>query len=134
MNHGPAIPLAMLRRVALVWLVVGAVQLIANAGAIAHMRFPDPDDSLRLVQVRDLLAGQGWFDLHAHRVDPLDGGVLMHWSRLVDLPIAAVIWTLRPLLGQADAELAALIAVPMVTLGVGLGLLMSIAKARRVNS
>ena len=122
MNHGPAIPLAMLRRVALVWLVVGAVQLIANAGAIAHMRFPDPDDSLRLVQVRDLLAGQGWFDLHAHRVDPLDGGVLMHWSRLVDLPIAAVIWTLRPLLGQADAELAALIAVPMVTLGVVLAL------------
>lgn len=47
---------------------------------------PDGDDVMRLVQVRDLLAGQGWFDLHQYRLGP-DGGTLMHWSRIPDIPI-----------------------------------------------
>lgn len=50
----------------------------------------DPDAFLRLVQVRDLLAGQGWFDLVQHRMDP-PGGALLHWSRLIDAPIAGLI-------------------------------------------
>src|ERR1700733_1318490 len=48
----------------------------------------DTDDATRLVQVHDFLAGQGWFDLTQYRIDPPDG-LLMHWSRLVDVPIAA---------------------------------------------
>ncbi|MCA8891521.1 MAG: hypothetical protein KDA56_06815 [Hyphomonas sp.] len=47
---------------------------------------PDGDDVMRLVQIRDLLAGQGWFDLHQYRLGP-DGGTLMHWSRIPDLPV-----------------------------------------------
>src|SRR5690349_2023478 len=50
----------------------------------------DNDSLLRLVQVRDLLAGQGWFDLHQYRMGP-EGGFVMHWSRLVDAPIAGII-------------------------------------------
>ncbi|MAN44870.1 MAG: hypothetical protein CMF04_01510 [Hyphomonas sp.] len=46
----------------------------------------DNDDVMRLVQIKDLMAGQGWFDLTQTRLGP-DGGTLMHWSRLVDLPI-----------------------------------------------
>lgn len=49
----------------------------------------DNDNLLRLVEVRDLLAGQGWFDLHQYRMGP-EGGFVMHWSRLVDAPIAAI--------------------------------------------
>ncbi len=49
------------------------------------------DDVMRWVVVRDLLNGQGWFDLYQHRLGP-DGGTLMHWSRLVDAPIAALYW------------------------------------------
>ncbi|GLK75524.1 hypothetical protein GCM10008171_07780 [Methylopila jiangsuensis] len=49
------------------------------------------DDAMRLTEVRDLLAGQGWFDLVQRRLDPSSGGVLMHWSRLIDLPIAALL-------------------------------------------
>ncbi|TGQ96437.1 GtrA family protein, partial [Mesorhizobium sp. M4B.F.Ca.ET.200.01.1.1] len=49
----------------------------------------DYDNMLRLVEVRDLLAGQGWFDLHQYRMG-LEGGFVMHWSRLVDAPIAAI--------------------------------------------
>ncbi|TJX25432.1 MAG: GtrA family protein, partial [Mesorhizobium sp.] len=40
----------------------------------------DNDSLLQLVEVRDLLAGQGWFDLHQYRMG-LEGGFVMHWSR-----------------------------------------------------
>lgn len=50
----------------------------------------DNDDVMRLVEVRDFLAGQSWFDLTQYRLG-LEAGTLMHWSRLVDLPIAALI-------------------------------------------
>lgn len=64
---------------------------------------PDGDDVMRLVQVRDLLNGQGWFDLVQPRLGP-EGGTLMHWSRLVDLPMAAIANSLSPFIGQ-DAAL-----------------------------
>ena len=111
-----AYPAPLLWRVVGAWALICALLLLTNASAIAQLRFPDPDDTLRLIQVRDLLGGQNWFDLHQHRVDPLDGGVPMHWSRLVDVPIAAAILALRPLLGTPHAELAAMIAVPLLTL------------------
>ncbi len=99
------------------WLGYAALWLGLSAHAIAHMEFRDPDDAMRLVQVRDFLAGQSWFDVSQHRINPPVGGP-MHWSRLVDLPIAAIIVALRPLIGQAAAELAACAVVPMLTLGV----------------
>ncbi|WP_407528771.1 hypothetical protein [Methylobacterium oryzisoli] len=74
---------------------------------VRTLRLPDTDDAMRLVQVRDLLAGQGWFDVAQHRLPP--EGASMHWSRLVDLPIAALILLLRPLAGaRAEAIAAAL--------------------------
>ena len=43
------------------------------------------------------------------------GGVPMHWSRLVDIPLAGSILLLAPLIGQTDAELATLVLVPLLT-------------------
>lgn len=105
-----------LARVVLVWAAIAAVLLLAGMGDIAARKFHDPDDILRLVQVRDLLAGQGWFDLHQYRIDPPQG-TLMHWSRLVDAPLALVIAVLTPLLGQYAAESVAIVVVPLLTLG-----------------
>jgi hypothetical protein len=51
---------------------------------------PDADDFQRLSQVRSWLGGQSWFDVANHRMDP-PFGADMHWSRLVDVPIAALI-------------------------------------------
>lgn len=48
-----------------------------------------PDDIMRWVAVSDLLDGQGWFDPYQHRLGS-DGGTLMHWSRLIDAPIAGI--------------------------------------------
>lgn len=78
----------------------------------------DTDDAMRLVEVHDFLAGQGWYDLTQYRLDTPYGGS-MHWSRLVDLPIALLITVLRPLFGVA-AETAAAYAYPFALL---LGLL-----------
>lgn len=117
----------LLPRVTLAWAAIALLLLLTNLTGIAERRFPDPDDTLRLVQVRDLIAGQGWFDLHQHRIDALHGGVPMHWSRLVDLPLALVIVLLKPLLGQPIAEMAALVAVPLLTLGCALLLVGRIA-------
>jgi hypothetical protein len=111
----PAFSAELLVRVALAWAMISALLLVTNMSAMFAHRFPDPDDTLRLIEVRDLLAGQGWFDLTQHRVDAVHGGVPMHWSRLVDMPIAAVIILLRGLIGQGAAEMAALIVVPLLT-------------------
>ncbi|ASY65052.1 hypothetical protein SJ05684_c36390 [Sinorhizobium sojae CCBAU 05684] len=73
----------------------------------------DNDDVMRLVQVRDLLAGQSWFDLTQVRLG-LDGGTLMHWSRLIDLPIAALITLFKPFAGAESAEAMALAVWPMI--------------------
>ncbi len=110
-------------RVILAWAMIAALLLVTNLPSILAHRFPDPDDALRLIQVRDFLAGQGWFDLAQHRA----GDTPMHWSRLVDLPIAGVILLLRGLIGTPAAELAAMIVVPMLTLLVCLLLIGRIA-------
>jgi hypothetical protein len=76
---------------------------------------PDPDSLMRLVQVRDLLAGQAWIDLTQTRLAPPDG-VLMHWSRLVDGPIALVIGIAERVAGPQRAEALALIGWPLLLL------------------
>lgn len=108
----PAFTGELVLRVGLAWAMIAALLLVTNLPAILGHRFPDPDDTLRLVQVRDFLAGQSWFDLAQHRA----GDTPMHWSRLVDLPIAGVILLLRSAIGTPAAEAAALIIVPLVTL------------------
>ncbi|MDR6755362.1 hypothetical protein J2Y48_000635 [Mycoplana sp. BE70] len=85
---------------------------------------PDNDDAMRLVQVRDLLAGQGWFDMTQYRLG-LAGGTLMHWSRLIDLPIANLIEGFGLFLSPERAEAAALTVWPLlmiapVLFGIGL--------------
>lgn len=113
-------------RVALIWLVLAAFLLVRAWPSVAERQFPDPDDILRLVQVRDLLSGQGWFDLHQYRIGGPDG-TLMHWSRLVDVPLLLVIGSLSPLVGPAGAELAAEIVIPLLTLAAILVLVARIA-------
>lgn len=115
-NVAPA-PAQCLRRFVMpIWAAVYGLIIAMNIGGLSRHEFHDPDDQLRLQQVRDLLAGQGWFDLHQYRIDAAGGGVLMHWSRLVDIPVAGVMLLLRPLFGEAVAEQAALLIVPGLTL------------------
>ena len=75
---------------------------------------PDGDDVMRLVEVRDLLNGQGWYDLTQPRLGP-EGGTLMHWSRLVDLPIAVIAAIFQPFLGQEMALSLAITFWPLLS-------------------
>lgn len=107
---------------------------LASIGASAIAGFPklafpgsDNDSLMRLAQVRDLLAGQGWFDLHQYRMG-LEGGFIMHWSRLVDAPLAGLILLLRPFVGEANAELAAQFAWPALTMAAALWFILRAAR------
>jgi hypothetical protein len=104
------------------WLYLGlfllwAVVLIwLNWDTILTREGWDPDDQLRLVQLRDFLSGQSWFDTTQYRMNAPEGAP-MHWSRLIELPLASVVLIATPLLGPARAEIAAGIIVPMFCFG-----------------
>lgn len=88
-----------------------AVRGIGDWSNLAALRLPDTDDVMRLVQVRDWLAGQSFSDLDQHRMGVF-GSTTMHWSRLADLGPAAIIALITPFAGSALAERAALILWP----------------------
>ena len=103
-------------RVALAWLLAALLALAMGWSGLSALQPIGPDDGLRLVQVRDLYAGQSWFDMTQARVDAPSGGISLHWSRLVDLPLLAVIAAITPIAGERIAEQAALAIVPLLTL------------------
>lgn len=99
---------------ALLWLVLVAFSLLGLQDAVLQFRYPDPDDAMRLAQVRDLIGGQSWFDVTQYRVNPSEGGGLMHWSRFVDASIAGPILLLQPLMGEVAGERWALALQPLL--------------------
>lgn len=72
---------------------------------------------MRAVQLRDFLAGQGWFDLVAHRLDP-PLGQSMHWSRVVDLALAGLDRFFMLFLAPESAERAMRLVFPALLLTV----------------
>ena len=113
--------------VLLVWLGFCAWMIFACWDQIRWFGLGDTDDNMRIMQVRALLHGQGWYDLRNYRLNP-PFGANIHWSRLVDLPIAGLILALRPFLGGAGAERWAVAIAPMVP---NLLLLFSVALTAR---
>lgn len=109
-----ALPNAVL--IAAAWLLCCAVMLWLSRNQLLALDFRDPDDAMRLQQVRDWIGGQAFHDIAQHRVNPPVGGP-MHWSRIVDVPVAGFILLLRPVLGAALAETVACVAVPLLLLG-----------------
>ena len=73
------------------------------------------DDAMRLSQVRDLLAGQSWYDLTQWRMN-VPFGLPMHWSRLIDAPIAGLILFFRLFVSHQTAETLAISLWPMLSL------------------
>lgn len=106
-----------LRLVALVFAAAVAILIIRTLFGRSGMPFfADTDDAMRMVMVRDLVAGQSWHDLTAHRLNTPSGAEL-HWSRLVDLPLAGLLMLFTPVLGADLALVAAGIVWPLFLLG-----------------
>ena len=98
------------------WLLYIVFIIIGRWAGIQAFALGDTDDNLRMAQVRALLGGQGWYDLVQHRFDPAHGGGNIHWSRLVDLPLAGLILLFKPLVGGANAERIAVAIAPLLPL------------------
>ena len=74
----------------------------------------DTDDNMRMSQVRAWLnGGQGWYDLRQYKLNWPEGAN-MHWSRLVDLPIAGLILLGRLFLTGPHAEQFAIAVAPLL--------------------
>lgn len=111
-----------LRWTLLAWGVVAGWYLWDRWGQVNALSLSDTDDNMRLMQVRALLDGQGWYDLRQYRLSP-PGGLDIHWSRLVDLPIAALILLFKPFTGTPMAERLACGIAPLFPLAVTMGAL-----------
>src|SRR5688500_9854721 len=95
------------------WATIAAYLVFERLATIRGFGLGDTDDNLRIMQVRALIEGQGWYDLRQYRLNPPVGADI-HWSRLVDLPIAAIKLALAPLFGGRTAELVAVAAAPLL--------------------
>ncbi len=104
--------------------------LLLAGGLLTHPTFEavwrtgaffDSDDALRAVELRDFLAGHGWFDLVTRRIDP-PAGLTMHWSRIVDVPLAAADLFFSTFLPRDGAERATRLLFPFALLAALLAL------------
>ncbi|MEO1324885.1 MAG: hypothetical protein AAFV59_17985, partial [Pseudomonadota bacterium] len=86
-----------------------------------------PDDLMRLQQVRDLLAGQDWFDVNQHRLLTPEQGD-MHWSRLPDIFLSGFISLMTPIFGAHAAELLAVGIWPLVLFSAAIALMFVISE------
>jgi hypothetical protein len=111
-----------------VWLIASAMLLLIALPQALRFAPSDPDDYMRLLQVRDWLGGQSWWDVRQYRMDP-PAGADMHWSRLVDLPIAVFLLVFRLFLDERSAQIAAMCAVPLLQLGVAMALARRLVRA-----
>ncbi|WP_382237730.1 hypothetical protein [Hansschlegelia quercus] len=111
--------------VVLIWAIFALASAVPEFSSVVEKM--STDDAMRLVEVRDWLGGQGWFDLTQRRLNPPDG-VIMHWSRLIDLPIALLL-KLFGLAMPGDRALAATLTLwPLILL---LPALLAVASASR---
>ncbi len=108
----PAVPLW-------VWwlLAVAAATGLAllSKGTGRTFEFIDSDDALRFVHVRELLAGAPWFEVTTKALGGTDG-LVSHWSRLIDGPMALLLGGLRAVLPEAYAHNAVVTIWPLLTL------------------
>ena len=115
-TRGVTPDLSLKRAVPLAWLLLALIAILRPFPDTAWLGIgPDPDDAMRFLQLRDLLGGQGWFDLAQHRLGP--DGTAIHWSRLSDLPFLLVALPLQPLLGTDTALRVAGTLVPLLLVG-----------------
>jgi hypothetical protein len=97
------------------WVALGALMVYFYWSTFTTLNLNEADDFLRLQQIRDYMNGQSWFDLTQRRMGAPDG-LVMHWSRLVDLPVLLFLFLLTPLVGAQTAEIVAIVGAPLLNL------------------
>jgi hypothetical protein len=87
--------------------------------------FVDTDDAMRMVVARDFLGGQHWYDLVQHRLNTPFGAEI-HWSRLIDLPLAGILFLAALFTDAHYAQIVTGTVWPLSLLGVLLWLSASV--------
>ena len=95
------------RLVLIAFVVIAAIAVGKTiVQSSTHPLLADTDDAMRMVTVRDLLAGQDWYDHLQHRLNAPFGAEI-HWSHLVDAAIGGLVLLCGPLAGRMAETLAA---------------------------
>jgi len=68
--------------------------------------FVDSDDAMHMVTAQSLAHGQPWFDTTSYR-ENAPYGAPMHFSRLIDAPLAGLMLVLQPMFGVGAGDLTA---------------------------
>lgn len=89
--------------------VIDGADLLTDYGGMGN------DDIMRLLTVRDWIAGQGWYDVVQYRLLPPEG-VSVHWSRYIDVGIAAIILPISAFVPMDTAEMLAAAIWPTLIL------------------
>ncbi|MEQ8558377.1 MAG: hypothetical protein RIB03_08670 [Henriciella sp.] len=100
----------------MLFIVVGLAYALTQAGPVLSGDLRGSDDMMRMQQVRDLIAGQSWYDVDQARLYTTEGGA-MHWSRLPDIFLAGIVLLTQPLIGREMAEGLAMTVWPLMQLG-----------------
>jgi hypothetical protein len=98
---------------ALVATLVAVVILSVRDNAHMALTLGDTDDAMRVVLMRELMAGTGWYDQLMMRLQP-PLGLQMHWSRLIDGGMAALNGLFGLFVTGARAEYATRFVWPML--------------------
>ena len=85
------------------WALFCAWLIYSRWNYIRGFILSDTDDNMRMSQVRAWMNGQDWFDLRQYKMN-YPYGINIHWSRLVDLPIAGLILLGRLFMTGPHAE------------------------------
>lgn len=93
-------------------IVLSVLALIKNTAGLT-LTFRDADDAARLLQVREFIAGAPWFDTQTYAMGG-NAGMLSHWSRLIDLPLAGMIGLFSLLVSTQTAEAITLMVWPLI--------------------
>jgi len=101
------------------WVAVTIWFVWHDWNLVRWLSLGDTDDNMRLMQVRAWLGGQRWYDLRNYRLNP-PTGFDIHWSRIVDLPIAGLILVLRLFTSNAWAERLACGIAPLIPLSIAM--------------
>lgn len=94
------------------WALAALILCVGAGAAALAQDFSEPDNAMRLVRVRDMLGGQGWFDSVQHRLNP-PAGTPMHWAQWIDALLAGPILVMTPLIGQPTAEIVMAFVWPL---------------------
>ena len=97
------------------WALFCAWLIYSRWNYIRGFILSDTDDNMRMSQVRAWMNGQDWFDLRQYKMN-YPYGINIHWSRLVDLPIAGLILLGRLFMTGPHAEQMAVAVAPLIPL------------------